>query len=161
MAPAVKAYIGLGSNLQDPLRQVSQAILELADLPASRVENRSSFYRSAPMGPADQPDYINAVVELSTTLSPIALLDELQRIEAAHHRTRTVHWGARTLDLDLLVYGAEIIREPRLTVPHPGVRERAFVLVPLCEIAPQLVIPGLGEVASLAAQVSQDEVTQL
>lgn len=143
VSPRVRAYIGLGSNLASPMQQVRQAIAELAQLPESRLCAVSRLYRSAPMGPADQPDYINAVAAIDTRLSPLALLDALQSIEQQHHRTRgAVQWGPRTLDLDLLLYGDTLISEPRLTVPHPGMLQRGFVLLPLADIAPSLQLPG-------------------
>lgn len=139
----MKAYIGLGANLEEPQQQLETALGALHRLPGSRVVKRSSFYRSKPMGPAEQPDYINAVAELETTLAPPALLLALQGIEQAQGRDRSgQRWGARTLDLDLLLYADEIIHTDSLQVPHPGLAERDFVLVPLAEIAPDVVIPG-------------------
>jgi 2-amino-4-hydroxy-6-hydroxymethyldihydropteridine diphosphokinase len=153
----VRAYIGLGSNLASPLRQVRQAIAELAQLPASRLVAVSCIYRSHPMGPADQPDYINAVAAIETRLSPLELLDGLQAIENAHGRVRgSVQWGARTLDLDLLLYGDEIIAEPRLTVPHPGMAERSFVLQPLADIAPTLQLPDGRELKALCTALGDE-----
>jgi 2-amino-4-hydroxy-6-hydroxymethyldihydropteridine diphosphokinase len=141
-SPRVRAYIGLGSNLLSPLRQVRQAIAELAQLPESRLCAVSRIYRSRPMGPADQPDYINAVVAIDSALSPLMLLDYLQAIENRHQRQRgAVQWGPRTLDLDLLLFGDALINEPRLIVPHAGMYERRFVLCPLTDIAPLLVLP--------------------
>lgn len=147
----VLAYIGLGSNLHDPKRQVLSAREALAAQPAIREVAFSSLYRSAPMGPKDQPDYINAVMALSTTLDALALLDRLQAIENQHGRERLERWGARTLDLDLLVYGEAILSHPRLSVPHVGIEHREFVLYPLAEIAPDLVVPGLGPVQQLVS----------
>jgi 2-amino-4-hydroxy-6-hydroxymethyldihydropteridine diphosphokinase len=119
------------------------AIAELAQLPQSRLCAVSHLYRSAPLGPAGQPDYINAVAAIDTRLSPLALLDGLQAIENHHGRTRgAVRWGPRTLDLDLLLYGDALISEPRLTVPHAEMARRGFVLWPLVEIAPWLRLPG-------------------
>lgn len=132
------AYIGLGSNLSTPVEQVSQALSELATLPLSRLVATSSLYASRPVGPQDQPDFINAVAALQTRLSPLALLDQLQALEQQHRRQRMRHWGPRTLDLDLLLYGQLSIDVPRLRVPHPQMVKRAFVLVPLAEIAPTL-----------------------
>lgn len=149
--PMVTAYIGLGSNLAEPVLQVRRACEALKQLPETRLLECSSLYLSPPMGPADQPDYINAVVALETTLLPSDLLTGIQAIEQAQGRTREVRWGARTLDLDLLVYGDQTIRDKALTVPHPGMPERAFVLYPLQEIAPMLNIPGLGPLAALVA----------
>ena len=162
MTGAVRAYIGLGSNLEDPRRQVRTAIAELDVLPYTRLVARSSLYRSDPMGPPDQPDYINAVAAVDTLLTPLALLDALMGVERAHGRIRNAtRWGPRTLDLDLLVYGETIISEARLTVPHPGIAERAFVLLPLLEIAPDLEIPLRGRVAVLAAGLVDGGIERL
>jgi 2-amino-4-hydroxy-6-hydroxymethyldihydropteridine diphosphokinase len=162
MSGAVRAYIGLGSNLEDPRRQVRTAMAELDALPYTRLLARSSLYRSDPMGPPDQPDYINAVAAVDTLLTPLALLDALMGVERAHGRIRNAtRWGPRTLDLDLLVYGEGIISEVRLTVPHPGIAERAFVLLPLLEIAPGLEIPGRGRVAALAAGLAGGGIERL
>jgi len=141
MADAVRCFIGLGSNLQDPRSQVLNAFDELAAIDGCRPGLRSALYRSDPVGPQDQPDFINAVAELHTRLEPEALLDRLQAIEQAHRRVRERHWGPRTLDLDLLLYGNEVIHTPRLSVPHPCMTERGFVLWPLAEIAPALTMP--------------------
>lgn len=139
----VRAYIGIGGNLDDPITQVRRAILALAELPTSRLTARSPLYRTRPVGgPPDQPDYINAVAALDTTLAPDELLATLQALETAHGRTRTVRWGPRTLDLDLLLYGRLTRHDPWLTLPHPRLHERAFVLYPLHDIAPDLDIPG-------------------
>jgi len=146
------AYVGIGSNLDDPVAHVRRAVRELDGLPKTRRVTVSSLYRSPPMGPADQPDYCNAVARLATWLSPLGLLEALQGIERSHGRLRHgQQWGARTLDLDLLLYEDEHIRSRRLTVPHYGLHERAFVLYPLLEIAPGLEIPGHGPLQQLAA----------
>ncbi|PKM43427.1 MAG: 2-amino-4-hydroxy-6-hydroxymethyldihydropteridine diphosphokinase [Gammaproteobacteria bacterium HGW-Gammaproteobacteria-1] len=137
----VRAYIGLGSNLDDPAQQLRRALEALAQLPQTRLAGCSRFYRSAPLGPQDQPDYINAVAALDTALEAEALLDALQAIEAAQGRVRLRRWGPRTLDLDLLLYGRETLTTPRLTVPHPGLAERNFVLYPLADLAPEMVLP--------------------
>lgn len=138
----VRAYIGLGSNLDDPVGQLRRAVEALRGLSESRLTAVSRFYRSAPMGSAEQPDYVNAVAMLDTCLEPLALLDALQAIEQQQGRIRKgERWGPRTLDLDLLLYGAEVIAEPRLQVPHPGIKQRNFVLVPLADLAPELVFP--------------------
>jgi 2-amino-4-hydroxy-6-hydroxymethyldihydropteridine diphosphokinase len=146
----VTAYIGLGSNLANPSQQIKtayDAIMQLANVQAIAL---SSLYHSPPMGPQDQPDYVNAVMAVVTSLAPIDLLHCLQQIENTQGRVRKAErWGARTLDLDLLVYGDQIIDLPDLTVPHRGLAERAFVLYPLHEIAPQLLIPGKGDIAAL------------
>jgi len=136
-----RAYIGLGSNLQNPIQQLQQALISLKALPQTQLACVSSFYRSAPLGPADQPDYCNAVAALDTALAPLALLNALQSIEQAQGRLRGERWGARTLDLDILLFGGQIIESERLSVPHPQMQHRAFVLWPLAEIAPNLVLP--------------------
>ncbi|MCV2885654.1 2-amino-4-hydroxy-6-hydroxymethyldihydropteridine diphosphokinase [Aestuariibacter sp. AA17] len=146
------AFIGLGSNLATPVDQIMQALAAIAALPNTRIEHTSSLYASRPMGPQDQPDYVNAVVSIQTTLSPLALLDALQKIELEQGRVRKAEqWGPRTLDLDILLYGDEIIDEPRLRVPHYGMKEREFVLIPLFEISPEIRFP-CGESISVAIQ---------
>lgn len=148
----VTAYIGLGSNLGDPPSRIRGALADLAGLPQTRLLQTSSLYRSLPLGPPDQPDYVNAVAALDTALAPEALLDALQALEAQHGRARDgQRWGPRTLDLDLLLYGDRQLTTPRLTMPHPGLPQRAFVLYPLAEIAPDLQVPGLGSVQALLA----------
>lgn len=143
-------YVGIGSNLDDPEQHAAQAITDLRALSNCFLTAVSSLYRSAPMGPADQPDYINAVAALLTTLAPHDFLDELQKIEIRHGRQRDgERWGPRTLDLDLLIFGGRQIADERLTVPHTGIAERIFVLLPLCELAPQLDAPGMGTVSAL------------
>ena len=132
------AYVGVGSNLNDPRAQVLQAFTELDGLPNTRVVRKSSLYRSAPMGHAAQPDFVNAVAQVETGLPAERLLAELQAVEARHGRERSFPNAPRTLDLDLLLYGTARIASPALTVPHPRMHERAFVLKPLLEIAPQL-----------------------
>ncbi|MCA9018222.1 MAG: 2-amino-4-hydroxy-6-hydroxymethyldihydropteridine diphosphokinase, partial [Planctomycetaceae bacterium] len=139
----VTAYIGLGSNLDDPMQQVLTACDELKQLSESSLLVCSSLYRSPPMGPTDQPDYINAVAAVETTLEPHKLLAQLQAIEHRHGRVRERRWGARTLDMDLLIYGDQILSDATLILPHPGLAERAFVLYPLQEIARSLIVPGL------------------
>ncbi len=136
----IHAYIGLGSNLENPMAQLDRAIDALKkhdDLKNLRV---SSIYGSKPVGPQDQPDYINAVATFETNLSPIVLLDLLQSIEQSQRRVRERHWGPRTLDLDLLLYGQETIQLPRLTVPHPFMLERGFVIKPLSDLAPDMLL---------------------
>ncbi|TDO15399.1 MULTISPECIES: 2-amino-4-hydroxy-6-hydroxymethyldihydropteridine diphosphokinase [Halomonas] len=137
-----RAWIGLGSNLDAPQEHVERALEELDHLPLTRRIAASRCYASAPLGPADQPDYINAVAQLATRLSPLALLDQLQALEQRHGRVRGRHWGPRTLDLDLLLFDERRIRLARLTLPHPEMLQRAFVLVPLAELAPDLLIEG-------------------
>ena len=138
------AYIGLGSNLTDPIKQVQAAITAIKNIAQSEVTNVSSLYLSKPMGPQDQDDYINAVLSLETTLTPIELLDALQNIENKAGRVRKENrWGARILDLDIILFGDKIINTDRLVVPHYGMKTREFVLVPLAEIAADLVLPSL------------------
>lgn len=152
---AIVAYIGIGSNLGQPVEQVRRAGEALARLPASRLLDISPLYRNPAVGPGEQPDYVNAVAAVETRLEPHALLDALQAIETQQGRVRgALRWQSRTLDLDLLVYGDRSIRDDRLTVPHPRLHERAFVLKPLQDIAPGLEVPGLGNVEQLLARVS-------
>jgi 2-amino-4-hydroxy-6-hydroxymethyldihydropteridine diphosphokinase len=155
------AYVGIGSNLEDPRAQVAQAFDELARLPRTRLSARSSLYRSAPLGYAAQPDFINAVAELDTALGAHALLAELQALEARHGRSRGLANAPRTLDLDLLLYGDTRIHEPQLVVPHPRMHQRAFVLQPLVEIAPQAQIPDLGSAAALLAARTDQKVERI
>jgi len=134
----IQAYIGLGSNLDNPIAQLDCAIKALKKLDDLNHLRVSSIYGSKPVGPQDQPDYINAVASFETDLPPIALLDLLQGIEQVQRRIRERHWGPRTLDLDLLLYGTEKIQHPRLTVPHPYMLERGFVIKPLSDLAPEM-----------------------
>jgi 2-amino-4-hydroxy-6-hydroxymethyldihydropteridine diphosphokinase len=148
------AYIGLGSNLADPHAQVEAGIRALSKLPKTRLIARSRLYRSAPWGRPDQPEFVNAVVRLESALEPRELLDHLLEIERAAGRERDgTRWGTRVLDLDILAYAQRRVAEPGLQVPHPHLHERAFVLVPLVEIAPDLHIPGRGSVVGLLAGV--------
>lgn len=160
--PGTLCYIGFGSNLADPLRQITSARTAVATLPETEERAFSSLYRSKPMGPQDQPDYVNAVMAVATRLEPLALLHALQAIETAHGRVRNgERWGARTLDLDILLYGDLQCSSVELTVPHPGIAQRAFVLYPLAEIAPELVLPGLGGLAALLANCPRDGLERL
>ncbi|MGX2039123.1 2-amino-4-hydroxy-6-hydroxymethyldihydropteridine diphosphokinase [Methylocaldum sp. MU1018] len=146
----VTAYIGLGANLGDAIEAIRSARSAIGRVAGIRESAFSSLYRSAPMGPADQPDYVNAVMSVETTLKPLDLLRELQAIETAHGRVRKgERWGPRTLDLDLLLFGRERMASEVLTVPHPGIADREFVLYPLQEIAPDLDVPGKGPLADL------------
>jgi 2-amino-4-hydroxy-6-hydroxymethyldihydropteridine diphosphokinase len=138
------AYVGIGANLDSPAERVRSAFASLASLPQTRLVKRSPLYRTQPQGYRDQPDFVNAVAQVDTALAPTALLAALQRIETDAGRERPFPNAPRTLDLDLLLYGDERIDEPGLVVPHPRMHERAFVLLPLLEIAPQAEIPGLG-----------------
>ncbi len=144
------AFVGLGSNLADPVVQVSRALDALGNLPQTRVVRRSSLYRSAPVDYLEQPDFINAVAQLETELLPRALLDELLALEHECGRTREFRNAPRTLDLDVLLYADLVHHEHGLTIPHPQMHLRAFVLQPLLEIAPDCVIPGIGAVAQAA-----------
>ena len=159
-------YVGLGSNLEDPQTQVRQAIKELGDLPKTSCLRVSSLYRSAPLvlekgDSQGQPDYINAVAELDTKLNSLDLLHELQRLEGQHNRVRAERWGPRTLDLDVLLYDDRVIKSPELSVPHPGLYERNFVLYPLAEIAPDLEIPGAGPLAGLLSRCERGSLEKL
>lgn len=161
MRPA-RAYIGIGSNLGRPLIQMRHAFLALRKLPASHCMACSPLYRGAAVGgPSGQPDYLNAAAALDTTLAPDELLTALQAIEAAQGRTRTVRWGPRTLDLDLLLYDQLVLDGPRLTLPHPRLHERAFVLYPLYDIAPDLEIPGRGLLSELLIKFPQTALVRL
>jgi 2-amino-4-hydroxy-6-hydroxymethyldihydropteridine diphosphokinase len=149
------AYVGIGSNLDSPEKQVQKAFKALKSLPDTIVTSVSSLYRSAPMGSVKQDDFVNAAAALLTLLSPHELLSELRTIEDDHGRKRDgERWGPRTLDLDLLVFSDKQINDNVLTVPHPGISERNFVLLPLCELAPHLIVPGLGTVAAMTDLVS-------
>ena len=154
------AYVGLGANLGDARASIVVALAELAQLPQTRVTAASSLYASAPVD-AGGPDFVNAVAALDTDLGPHALLAELLRIEARHGRTRAYRNAPRTLDLDLLLHGESLIDDATLTLPHPRMAGRAFVLVPLAEIAPHLVLPSGRSVARLLAQVCEQPVTLL
>ncbi|MGZ8165138.1 MAG: 2-amino-4-hydroxy-6-hydroxymethyldihydropteridine diphosphokinase [Methylobacter sp.] len=146
----VTAYIGLGSNLDNPAEQIKLARTAIASIADVKELEFSSLYHSPPMGPQDQPDYLNAVMAVETHTPPVNLLRCLQAIENEQGRIRKGdRWGARTLDLDLLMYGDQQIESPELTVPHPGLAERSFVLYPLAEIAPHLSVPGKGNIADL------------
>jgi 2-amino-4-hydroxy-6-hydroxymethyldihydropteridine diphosphokinase len=157
----VIAYIGLGSNLQNPAEQIQSARVAIAALSGIEERGFSSLYHSAPMGPQDQPDYVNAVMAVATDLSPIDLLRVLQGIENNSGRVRAERWGARTLDLDILLYGDQVINLPDLTVPHIGLTERAFVLYPLYEIAPHTIIPTKGKLVDLLENCPLAGLTRL
>jgi 2-amino-4-hydroxy-6-hydroxymethyldihydropteridine diphosphokinase len=152
------AYIGIGSNLESPVGQVRRAINALNDIPDCILIHESGLYRSAPLGPQDQPDFINAVVSLLTRIDAAKLLLGLHRIEEEHGRERhAVKWGPRTLDLDLLAYGSQRSDSDQLRLPHPRIAERNFVLLPWNEIAPHFRVPGQASVADLAAKVATNE----
>lgn len=156
------AYVGLGSNLNGPAQQLDSAFDLLASIARTRLIGRSSLYRSAPFGGIEQPDFVNAVAALLTQLTPADLLRELLRIESERGRERgDVQWGPRVLDLDLLVYSDRIVDDTDLKVPHPGIAERNFVLLPLQEIAPDLAVPGLGRVATLPVNVDEPQISRI
>jgi 2-amino-4-hydroxy-6-hydroxymethyldihydropteridine diphosphokinase len=146
-------YIGLGSNLDNPVTQINTALDELGRIPNTKLLVKSSLYKSSPSGPQDQPDFINAVAKLDTILSAIKLLETLQDIEHQHGRQRTRHWGPRTLDLDILLYGKQKMCTERLTIPHPEIGVRHFVLYPLMEIDDDIEIPDLGNVSELIVKL--------
>lgn len=152
------AWIGLGSNLEQPSQQLLTAFQELAQLPQTQLRQTSRLWQSKPMGPQDQPDFINAVAQLDTELEPLQLLDALQQLEHHHQRIKLRHWGERTLDLDLLLYEQLEYQHPRLTLPHPGITQRAFVLLPLAELAADLYIPCKGRVSHLLDQLTPDDL---
>lgn len=158
----VRAYIGIGSNLHDPVAQVNEAFEALEGIPDSLLAARSGLYGSKPMGPQEQPDYVNAVAALDTLMSAPDLLAELQCIEAGQGRQRDgTPWGPRTLDLDLLLYGNAVIDAPGLRVPHPGLHERDFVIIPLAEIAGNLNVPGKGMLSTLIKSVENHSLRKL
>ncbi len=158
----LRCYIGLGANLDQPVAQLQHAVQALKQLPHSTLHAVSDFYGSKPMGPQDQPDYVNAVAAIDTTLSAEQLLDALQQIEQQQGRKRKAErWGPRTLDLDILLYGNQVIATERLTVPHYGLHLREFVLYPLYDIAPQLSLPDGTVLSSLLAQVPLNGLQKL
>ena len=157
----MRVFIGIGSNIADPESQVRSAQQALKTLPRTRFIGCSSMYKSPPMGPQDQPDYINAVTELETLLTPHDILDCLQKIEEQQGRVRGRHWGERTIDLDLLLYGDEFIVDDRLKVPHIGIAQRAFVLYPLAEIDADIMIPGIGLITNLLEECPRDGLERL
>ncbi|MGC3874801.1 2-amino-4-hydroxy-6-hydroxymethyldihydropteridine diphosphokinase [Halomonas sp. GXIMD04776] len=154
------AYIGLGSNLDGPRQRVEQAIIALDRLPVTGLLAASACYASKPVGPQDQPDFINAVAWVSTRLSPLALLDQLQALEQQHRRRRLRRWGPRTLDMDLLLFDDLSLDLPRLKIPHPAMHERAFVLFPLAEIAPESMI-GTTQLKNLLLQMEGHDLKRL
>jgi len=156
------AYVALGSNLADPAAQVAAALGRLRGIPGTRLIARSRLWASRPLGPQDQPDFVNAVAGLLTQLGARELLGELQALERAMGRTSpVVRWGPRSIDLDLLAMGSDELFEPALRLPHPGVHERDFVLYPLAELAPELWIPGRGRVEALARRVANRGIVPL
>ena len=158
-----RAYVGLGGNVGDVETTLAEALWALDGLPQTSVRRQSGFYRTPPWGRLDQPAFVNAVAELQTRLAPAVLLEQLLAIEQRFGRVRSENqkWEPRTLDLDLLLYGDEVLDEPGLHLPHPRLYERAFVLVPLAEIAADLLVPGRGRVAQLLAAVDTGGIEAL
>jgi 2-amino-4-hydroxy-6-hydroxymethyldihydropteridine diphosphokinase len=157
----VPAYVGVGSNLGDPVARVRAAFDALAGLPDTRLIATSRLYRTAPFGPVVQGDFINAVAGLLTQLDAVTLLHHIRAIEKEAGRVREQRWGPRTLDLDLLVFGDQRIDTPELTVPHPGIAERVFVLAPLMDIAPTLDVPGVGRVEELRRGLGDGGIVEI
>jgi 2-amino-4-hydroxy-6-hydroxymethyldihydropteridine diphosphokinase len=153
----ITAYIAIGSNQGNPVEQVKQAIKSLKQLPDSELLSVSSLYSSTPMGPQNQPDYINAVASIKTDLTPLELLGQIQAIELRQGRVRKEErWGPRTLDLDIILFGNQVIQSERLTIPHYGMKEREFVLYPLAEIAPDLVLPDGSHLSQLLLTIDRN-----
>lgn len=155
------AYIGLGSNLESPITQLRSAVAAIQAHPQIHSVESSCAYNTTPVGPQDQPDYTNAALKISTSLSAIELLDALQAIENAHGRVRTLRWGARTLDLDILLFNDEIIDHPRLTVPHREMLNRNFVLIPLADITPTLIFPSGLTLSQAIEQCPENPIQRL
>ncbi|MGB0132261.1 2-amino-4-hydroxy-6-hydroxymethyldihydropteridine diphosphokinase [Dokdonella sp.] len=159
---AVLAYVGLGSNLGEPRQQLASALEALDDIDETRVLRQSSFYRSKPWGILEQPDFLNAVAELETRLDPVMLLEELLAVERKAGRQRdSTRWGPRIIDLDLLIYGMQQIRQDGIEVPHPRLFERSFVVLPLAELRPDLIVPGHGPIADAVAMVDSGSCLRL
>ncbi|MEZ5461473.1 2-amino-4-hydroxy-6-hydroxymethyldihydropteridine diphosphokinase [Dokdonella sp.] len=159
---AVLAYVGLGSNQNEPRRQIASALDALGQIRDTRLLRRSSFYSSRPWGMLEQPDFLNAVAELETTLGAAELLDELLMVERRAGRQRdSTRWGPRIIDLDLLLYGSLQIREKGIEVPHPHILERSFVVLPLAELAYDLIVPGRGSIADAVATFDPESCQRL
>ncbi len=157
----LETYIGLGSNLENPINQILIALQELKKLPNSKLKSVSSLYESPPLDNTKQPNYINVVAKLNTNLKPQELLRECQNIENKQGRLRAEKWGARIIDLDILLYGDKIINADILTIPHYDIKNRAFVLVPLYEIAPELIIPNLGKLKNLVTNCNKKSLIKI
>lgn len=158
---SIKAFIGLGSNLSDPLKQINVALDSLSNLPSTEVVRTSSFFGSKPLGPQDQPDFVNAVCQIETDLSPEELLQELQNIEQQQGRVKKRHWGERLIDLDILLYDDLQVSTEHLTIPHSQMHLRDFVLIPLAEIAPNIQIGNVGEINTLIDQLEESYLVSL
>ena len=157
-----RVYLGLGANLNSPKKQLDDAVVALKNLPNSEFIACSHYYASKPMGPQDQPDYVNAVACINTSLEPEQLLDLTQAIELEHGRVRKAErWGARTLDIDILLFGEHILNTERLTIPHYGLTEREFVVYPLQEIAPELILPSGASIQQIASTLPLNDLQQL
>ena len=155
------AFIGLGSNLQGPRKQINTALNSLDDLSETKVLRISGFYQSKPLLEIPGPDYLNVVCKIETRLSALDLLSQCQQIENKQHRVREIRWGSRTIDLDILLYGDEVISTQELNVPHPEIIKRNFVLLPLFEIEPKLELPVFGKLNELVAKVETSSITKL
>ncbi len=155
------SYLGLGSNLDGPEKHLKTALDDIGHIDQTHILACSSFYKSPPLGPQDQPDFINCVAKLETGLSAHMLLSALQEIEDQHGRKRERLWGPRTLDLDILLFGERVINDEDLTVPHPQMRNRGFVLVPLTEIDPDISIPGLGKASNLISSLDINSIIRI
>jgi 2-amino-4-hydroxy-6-hydroxymethyldihydropteridine diphosphokinase len=156
------AYVGIGSNLDEPAGQVRRALAALADVAQTRLLRQSSLFGSRPLGPAAQPDFVNAVAGMLTQLEVDAFFSSLRALESALGREPArVRWGPRRIDLDLLLFGEQQLDSPELTLPHPGIVQRNFVLYPLFEVAPGLTVPGCGRVAELAARADRAGIWRL
>ena len=155
------AFIGLGSNLEEPREQINTALSSLDDVSEIEVLKTSSFYQSKPLLGMTGPDYLNVVCKIETKLSALDLLSKCQQIENKQHRVREIRWGSRTIDLDILLYGDEVISTEELNVPHPEMIKRNFVLLPLFEIEPKLELPVFGKLNELVAKVETSSITKL
>ena len=155
------AYIGLGSNLNSPKQQVKDAVMALHTAKDVEVVNLSSLYQSPPIDDSKQPDYINAIVQVNTHLTPLELLYVCQDIETQQHRVREKKWGARTIDLDIIIYGVQVVASKQLIIPHPQMMNRAFVLIPLAELEDDLKVPVLGPIQNLIEELGEFELTKL
>ncbi|MCW3060519.1 MAG: FolK, partial [Capsulimonas sp.] len=155
----VTAYLGLGANVGDPQKSLTQALRELAKHPKIKITKASSLYHTAPVGLVDQPDFLNGVVQIETALPPDALMTTVLEIEKNLGRVRTIRWGPRVIDIDVLLYGMRQIETSLITAPHPRMHERAFVMTPLAEIAPYLIIPGDTKNAAQIASEISDEIS--
>ncbi len=155
------AYIGLGSNLNSPKQQIKDAVMALHTAKDVEVVNLSSLYQSPPVDGSKQPDYINAIVQVNTHLTPLELLYVCQDIETQQHRVREKKWGARTIDLDIIIYGVQVVASKQLIIPHPQMMNRAFVLIPLAELEDDLKVPVLGPIQNLIEELGEFELTKL